>query len=216
MKNFSDGVSRAVESGKKIAAAWTLALAAATTTQSAVANTVSITDPALTAMNSQNVATETWEASFWSEITLSWLSNPYSENGFALMNITDPNGNLIGVEGGFTRLNAWGNPNWITLTGNEFDELWNISYTGISWVIGLLSIWQYGTINTVFGPQGGTILDTTAWLMALTWSTLIPISDANFSVSRPSAVPAPAAVWLFGSGLWLLGIVKWRRKKSQV
>lgn len=99
MKNFSDGVSSAVESGKKYVAAGTLALAAAATTQSAVANTISITDPTLMATNSQNVAMETWEAKFLSEITLSGgVSNPFLENGTTLMAITDPDGNMIGAE----------------------------------------------------------------------------------------------------------------------
>ena len=157
----------------------------------------------------ETVSTETWNANFLDTITIGGLSSPYSEFGYVLMNITDPSGNLIGVEGTFERLNAGPSPTWITLTGNEYDQLGDFINTGISGKIGLLSIGQYGTIETMFGPQEGIILDTTAGFFALTGTTLIPISDANFSVSRPSAVsavPAPAAVWLFASGIGVFGL----------
>lgn len=125
------------------------------------------------------------------------------------MNITDPYGNLIGVEGNFERLNAGPSPTWITLTGNEIDDLGNLINTGISGSIGLLSIRIVGTLDTVINSQTGPILNTTIGNMVLIDGALAPEFNLTFSVSRPSAVsavPAPAAVWLFASGIGFFGL----------
>ena len=55
--------------------------------------------------------------------------------------------------------------------------------------------------------DGGTLIDSITWVLSPTAS---PFSVDNI---RLSAVPIPAAVWLFGSGLiGLIGIAK--RKKA--
>lgn len=47
-------------------------------------------------------------------------------------------------------------------------------------------------------------------------SGFVPTIDARFTISRPgtvSSVPAPAAVWLFASGLPLVAAAARRRSK---
>ena len=109
----------------------------------------------------------------------------------------------------------WGNPSTVTTCGVaecsiDVINVWNVNtaagvttYTSVDFAVNKSNFSQ--TSSTVIGPDGipgAPILDSATFLSF----------HPNFDMTTTSAVPVPAAVWLFGTGL--LGLVGVGRRKK--
>ncbi len=69
---------------------------------------------------------------------------------------------------------------------------------------------------TVNGIEGNGTIQFHGTFTTLSWSNPQRENWYGFTVGAPSAVPAPASVWLFGLGMIGLGLVAQRRWRRQV
>jgi hypothetical protein len=130
-------------------------------------------------------------------------------NLLSASNISGPSGWGVSAN---TRQGGFGFFDWVVSDGgqNRQDPL-QFSITGVT----------VDTIDSYFGPSSGTAGQGNAWFAAHV--TDFGTSDTSITSAffgggdgpdfPPAAVPVPAAVWLFGSGL--LGLVGVARRRSQ-
>ena len=153
----------------------------------------------------------------------------YTQNGGSVVDF----GTVIGING-MTR-----NPiaNYITYTDTmstsgtySFDWLTRAAYNGTAITGYLLNgvetqIASVHDIHTYITDDRGSTSVTVAagdvfgWYLRESpastdrdWYNVFNVSNITFTAAAPSAVPVPAAAWLFGSGL--LGLAGLRRKKQ--
>jgi hypothetical protein len=68
--------------------------------------------------------------------------------------------------------------------------------------------------NTVYGSEVYGTIQFQGTYSQLTWTNPQYEHWSGFTVGAPAAVPIPAAVWLFGSGL--LGLIGIARRKTRM
>lgn len=125
--------------------------------------------------------------------------------------------------GQYAALNDFGGDMIMTQVGGGFFSVGNLSLNG----------WQGGQSNiTISGLYNGSVVNSVTALIGSPWLNIVTnfsnidtlrISGGTFLVddisvnggsSSPSAVPVPAAVWLFGSGI--AGLIGARKRKKTV
>lgn len=105
---------------------------------------------------------------------------------------------------------------WINkVSGNNFTGANAVAAYGGNVPLDDTAHWRDGTMSTVSGTPQETAMDPiirTGTRKLLTELDLAGLKDIGWEVSAPTAVPVPAAAWLFGSAI--LGFVGFRRRKA--
>ncbi|QPK65109.1 hypothetical protein IVG45_09325 [Methylomonas sp. LL1] len=147
------------------------------------------------------------------------------------MDSSDTATGQIGLSGALTMTGALGNLYPYDFKLQKFSGVWNlVSYdsafkntTFLQLTNAIESVNGSGQLSLsgdlVFG--GGMSPTTASSIFGLTWSSFLGVQSINQNLVvghlslAPAAVPVPAAVWLFGSGLLgLLGVTRGKAKFS--
>lgn len=90
-----------------------------------------------------------------------------------------------------------------------------VAFSGVEITIGPLRIFGSDHLDSVPEIAGIAVSSVNYWQF-INGTVVTTLSDAgwNYSIALVSSVPVPAALPLFGTGLAVLGLVGWRRKRK--